>query len=423
MAGGSETFGGATRRPSAWQRRAAAFARALILVFAWFAWALPPLERTAQASETEAPAAAAAQVESGSPEHTRPGDAPFVPHVHRSVPAPPEGYNTHDGGWVRFAYHPSVIDKVQPLIQEADAFKAELEQRLGQPILKSVDVRVARTPREMRSLAVPGTEVPSYASGLAYSDLGLVLLTIQPLHPNSEHNLSEIFRHELVHVALHDAVEGRPIPRWFNEGFAVQLSGENRATRIWTLWSATLSENLIPLTHLEATFPADPNEASVAYAEAADFVRYVTRNQEEHRFRAAVARVKTGQPFLAALGDAYGSEIGSLEYEWLEDVARRYTFWPVLFSSTVIWMGVLGLLVWGWRRRKAQSAQTLARWAREEAREDAQREREVVDEAPPRVHIVLTRPNEPEVPEIGPARGGQADVPKVEHDGRWHTLH
>ena len=160
----------------------------------------------------------------------------------------------------------------------------------------------------------------------------------------------------------------------------------------------------------------------MAYAEAADFVRFLTPNHDEHRFRAAIARVRTGQPFLTALGDAYGSEVSALEYEWLEDVARRYTFWPVLFSSTVIWMGVFGLLVWGWRRRKARSAVTLARWAREEAREDAQRERQVVDDAPPRVHIVLTRPTEPEVPELGPPLR-ETDVPKVEHDGRWHTLH
>lgn len=397
MAGGS-TFLGAARRRSAWRRRGGVLLRLFAFVLAWFAWG------TAHASE-----------------HTRPGDAPHVPQGQRALPRLPDGYNTHDGGWVRFAYHPSVIDKVQPLIHEAEAFKHELEQRLGQPVLERVDVRVARTPREMRSLAVTG--VPSYAAGLAYSELGLVLLTIQPLYPNSEHNLLEIFKHELVHVALHDAVGGEPIPRWFNEGLAVQLSGENRATRLWTLWSATLSEDLIPLNQLEATFPADPNSASIAYAQAADFVRFLTRNQEEHRFRAAVARVKGGQPFVAALGDAYGGEISSLEYEWLEDVARRYTFWPVLFSSTVIWMGVLGLLVWGWRRRKARSAVTLARWAREEAREDAQREREVVEETPPRVHIVLTRPAEPEVPEIGTGRGGQADVPKVEHDGRWHTLH
>jgi hypothetical protein len=191
---------------------------------------------------------------------------------------------------------------------------------------------------------------------------------------------------------------------------------------MWTLWSATLSENLIPLAHLEQTFPADANSASVAYAQAADFVRFLMRNHDEHRFRAAMGRVRAGQSFLDALGDAYGSDLTALEYEWLEDVARRYTFWPVLFSSTVIWMAVLGLLVWGWRRRRARAQVTLARWAREEAQEDVRRKREIVEEPPPRVHIVLTRPSEPGVVEL---RAGlrESDVPKVEHDGRWHTLH
>src|SRR5690606_34606804 len=129
-------------------------------------------------------------------------------------------------------------------------FKAELSSRLGQRVLSRVDVRIARTPREMRSFAPAATQVPGYASGVAYSQIGLVLLSIQPLHPNSQHDLLEIFKHELVHVALHDAVEGKPIPRWFNEGFAVHASGENRTTRLWTLWSATLSEDLMPLSRL-----------------------------------------------------------------------------------------------------------------------------------------------------------------------------
>src|SRR5262245_488144 len=127
MAGG-RTFPGATRqRGSAWQRRGAALLRVLVLLLAWFGSA------TAYAAET------AADTSTG--EHISPGDAPHVPHELRSLPPPPEGYNTHEGGWVTFAYHPSVIDKVQPLIQEAEAFKLELQQRLGQSVLQHVDVR------------------------------------------------------------------------------------------------------------------------------------------------------------------------------------------------------------------------------------------------------------------------------------------
>jgi hypothetical protein len=233
--------------------------------------------------------------------------------------------------------------------------------------------------------------------------------------------LVEIFRHELVHLALYDAVGGNHVPRWFNEGFAVHASGENRGARLWTLWSATLSENLIPLRRLERSFPSDPTTASVAYAEAADIVRFLLRTQDDHRFRAAIERIRNGQPFDNALSDAYGTDVMNLEYEWREDVARPYTFWPVLFSGTVVWMAVIGLLVWAWRRRRARAEVTLARWAREEALEDA-RQRAARADVQPRVHIVLARSSEPEVVELRPELR-DTDVPKVEHDGRWHTLH
>src|SRR5690606_41250646 len=89
-----------------------------------------------------------------------------------ALPKPP-GSNPYDGGWIQYSYHPSVLERVQPLIKEAETFKAELTRRLGHPVLERVDVRIARTPREMRSLAPSEGSVPSYASGVAYSQIGL----------------------------------------------------------------------------------------------------------------------------------------------------------------------------------------------------------------------------------------------------------
>lgn len=371
------------------------------------------------AHATGAQASAPEQLDS--PPILLPGDAPQIRDAESLKLPELKGYNTQDGEWIQFSYHPSVLEKVQPLIEVADEVRAELSRRLGKPVLNGVQVRIARTPREMRALAPSGIAVPSYAAGVAYSQIGLVLLTVQPLHPNSNHDLVEIFRHELVHLALYDAVDGKPVPRWFNEGFAVQASGENRGARLWTLWSATLAENLIPLRRLERSFPSDPTTASIAYAEAADVVRFLLRAQDDHRFRAAMERIRDGQSFDSAISDAYGTDVMNLEYEWREDVARRYTFWPVFFSGTVVWVGVIGLLVWAWRRRRARADVTLARWAREEAIEDA-RQKVAQSDVQPRVHIVLARSSEPGVPELHPELR-DADVPKVEHDGRWHTLH
>ncbi len=209
------------------------------------------------------------------------------------------------------------------------------------------------------------------------------------------------------------------MPRWFNEGFAVLASGETSADRLWTLWTATVGDRLLPLSEVERTFPSDAVKASVAYAEAVDVVRFLVRREERHRFRALVRELREGKSLDAASKDAYGVGLATLEHEWREDVAKRYTFWPILFSGTAVWVGMLGLFVWGWRKRRARSRATLERWAVDEAREDHLRR--LQENA--RIHIVLARAptvGSTPVPSSTPL---EIEVPRVQHEGEWHTLH
>jgi len=120
----------------------------------------------------------------------------------------------------------------------------------------------------------------------------------------------------------------------------------------------------------------------------------------------------------------------TLEYEWREEIGKRYSFWPVLFSGSLVWAGVLLLFVLGFRQRKKRSRETLERWAREEAFAELNRARASLASSPPRVHIVLpgheaptTTPVPPELPAMPPGPMVDSDVPRIEHDGRWHTLH
>jgi len=306
--------------------------------------------------------------------------------------------------------------------------RTSLTEWLGQPVLSEVRVAVARTPGEMETLAPRGAPYPEYAAGVAYPEIGLVLLTVQPVHPNQNHDLAEVFRHELAHVALEDAVAGRPVPRWFNEGFAVLASGETSFVRMQTLFTATVSDNLLSLSEMERSFPAHEAEVSIAYAQAADVVRFLVRREELHRFRGLVSRLRDGETLDEAMLNSYGVELATLESEWREEMAKRYTFWPVMFSGTFVWMGTIGLFVLGWRKRRRKAALTMARWDHEEAAEDQMRKRLALrSETPaPRVHIVLARSSSLDAPSatVSPLpRVPEAEVPKVEHDGQWHTLH
>lgn len=365
------------------------------------------------------------------PAVTHGGDTPKAAHL--TLPAPPEGYSTFDGGWLQMAYHPSLAARARVLQEQADEFKRELEGMLGKDVLEKVHVRIGRTAGEMETLAPRGTGFPKYAAGVAYSELGLVLLTAAPRYPGANHDLPEVFRHELAHIALHDAVSRDNVPRWFNEGFAIHASGEAETSRMQALWTATVSGNLIPFEKLTRSFPSDSTTASVAYAQAADLLRFLRRGGEEHRFRALIRRVSSGQSFEAALLDAYATDMYSLESDWKKDVAQRYTFWPILFGGSFLWVGAIGLLVWGYVRRRRRSEAKLARWAKEEALEDARRKwAQAIVEQSGQVRVVVTQAPEPSAEDTARAEAGRGKdtaspllplVPSIEHDGQRHTLH
>ncbi|HVU03901.1 MAG TPA: peptidase MA family metallohydrolase [Polyangiaceae bacterium] len=359
-----------------------------------------------------------------------PSDQPKSAARKLELPQAPPSFTTVDAGWIHFSYPPSARTRVEQLIASADSIRDELASRLGHAVLGNVHVRIARTAGEMSTLAPEGAPYPKYASGVAYSEIGLVLLTLSPTVESSLFDVNEVFRHELAHVALEDATGGSDrVPHWFNEGLAVHLSGESSLVRLRTLSTATLAGRLVPLGRLERGFPSDATAAELAYAESADVVRFLLRQQDRERFPALISRIREGQSFASALRDSYGLDLPSLEYEWREEIGKRYSFWPVLFSGSLVWAGVLLLFVLGFRRRRQKSRETLERWAREEASAELRRARaSLASSAPPaRVHIVLpgheTPPPLPsELPGM-PAAPPEGDVPRVEHDGQWHTLH
>ena len=327
------------------------------------------------------------------------------------VPASPVAYQQKSLGWLTLAYPPSVHERVQPLIDDADAVKSRLADELGQPVLDHVVVRIARTAEEMAMLAPAELPPPAYASGVAYGPLHLVILSLVAPVGAEATDLGEVFRHELAHIALEDAAQGRHIPRWFNEGYAVHESGESSALRMHTLWDATLSQAIIPLTDLDRDFPNEGYEVSVAYAESADFVRFLLRDGDRARFAALIDRARRGEPFDRALADSYGTDLRKLEFQWREEIAKRYSFFPVLAGGSLLWVIVIFLTAMVWVRKKRHARAILARWEREDALATAA--------------VLAPASATGEGQALGDLLAPEAirALPKIEHEGDWHTLH
>jgi hypothetical protein len=367
------------------------------------------------------PAAAAARDEPETPVALHPHDIGMVvqPAATRLPPLPADFVRIEDQ-WLVLELPSSVRERAAALARDGDAFRVRLSADLGQVALEHVLVRVARTPEQMAELAPEGAPPPAYASGVAYPSLHLVLLTLKSPDSWEAPDLAEVFRHELTHVALSDAVLDRHVPRWFEEGLAIHESGEIAWGRMKELWDATLSRRLLPLSSLDADFPADRSDVRVAYSESADFVRFLMRDTDRARFGSLIERTRTGTPFDRSLEDAYGTDLRKLEYEWREGLSRRFGIVPALTGGGLLWVVISALAVVAWVKRRRYAKQKLAQWAREEAEMDAAVSAGARGTSEP-LGIAVVAASAP--PPDGSTAGPPPVVPVVEHEGRWYTLH
>src|SRR6185295_82917 len=71
--------------------------------------------------------------------------------------------------------------------------------------------------------AAVAREVPLWVAGFASSGSSMVVVfpARSPGYPNG--TLEDVLRHEVAHVLIGRASDGRPIPRWFNEGLAMSV--------------------------------------------------------------------------------------------------------------------------------------------------------------------------------------------------------
>lgn len=344
----------------------------------------------------------------------RPWDAPWIDGP-LAVPLLPAEYLTHEEAGIRLSYQPSTRDRVRSLQALAATIRSELGAALGTPVLGTIEIRVAAAPSEMARLA-PVEQLPSYATAVTFSQSHLVVMSaLSPLSLDAP-NLEGWLRHALAHLALDEAASAPPVPpvpRWFHEGFAVDFAGEDSIARAETLARAALSRQLLGLAQIEAQFPADAPEGSLACAEAADFVRFLG----PQRLTDLTSRLRGGEPWKEALDASAGADSASLELAWRKAMARRYSFFPVLFGSLLLWILVAAVVLV--RRARARRRRDDVAARRENGERRARIARAASRRAPqgPRGDRVL---DDEALHEATPP---DPEVPRIEHDGRWYTLH
>jgi hypothetical protein len=220
----------------------------------------------------------------------------------------------------------------------------DLARRAGQPT--DWPGLGTRTPGPLQLVVVPaGRQMDSLSSGRAPVWGAAVALpgarTI--LLRADRDDLYGTLRHELAHLALHEAVKGR-VPLWFDEGYASWAAGEWDRLGVLDLNLAVVRGAVPDLRSLDGALRGSASTADAAYALAVSVVTELARRNPSGSLTPLLRRLEAGEDFDAAVLATTGLTMSQFDAEWRRTIRRRYSLATWLLAGGG-W-GILAFSMW-----------------------------------------------------------------------------
>jgi len=210
-----------------------------------------------------------------------------------------------------------------------------------------------RDPGPLRLIVVPDAHLldsltagraPTWGAAIAVPGARTILLRAD------EGDLVRTLRHELAHLALHEAVAVR-VPLWFDEGYAGWAAGEWDRLGALELNLAVVRGAVPTLTGLDGALRGSASSVDPAYALAVSAVAELARRNPTRTLTPLLRRLESGEDFDAAVLATTGLALGRFEQEWQRAIRRRYTLGNWLLAGGG-WLVVALLVAWQVRRRR-----------------------------------------------------------------------
>ncbi len=279
-----------------------------------------------------------------------------------------------DGG--RFTVMSSVRD-----VRLARAMLAAAQQHDSFPGLPrpSAHVRIAIAPDAAHFRQWVGPSAPEWGAAIALPDEQRIVMQGGRAGSDAGDPLV-VLRHELAHLALHEAM-GRLPPRWFDEGYASVAAHEwTRELSIETsnglVWRA-----LPTLEQLDDGFAAGASRATWSYALAYRVVEEMTALDAQNGLANFFVYWKQTGAFEPALRRAFAMTGEAFDKQWQHQTRLRFGALAVvtdLSAALGFFAVLLGPLFWMRRRRNRDRLDAMRRV--DAAQERAEQEREARDQ-------------------------------------------
>jgi hypothetical protein len=200
---------------------------------------------------------------------------------------------------------------------------------------------VALAPDDRRFREWVGPYAPEWGAAVAFPGSNRIIMQGSSAGSDAGDPV-ETFRHELAHLALHEALGDLP-PRWFDEGYASWSAREwSRedilATNLGLAW-----RGMPTLEKLEERFTGGSTSAQEAYALAYRAVADLAELGGERGLEPLFASWKEQRSLEKAIRLTYGITLRDFEEKWQSRTKLRYGALALLSSFAAV--GVLVSLI------------------------------------------------------------------------------
>ncbi len=183
-------------------------------------------------------------------------------------------------------------------------------------------VVIAIAPDHRRFREWIGPTAPEWGAAVAFPESSRIVMQGRDAASDAGDPV-EVLRHELAHLALHEALGDLP-PRWFDEGYASYAANEVARDAILGANLALLFRGMPPLDSLDAGFAGGSLRAEGTYALAYRAVAELAQRDPERGLTLFFRYWKQTGRFESAVRSAYGLTQGQFEEIWRTRTRRRY---------------------------------------------------------------------------------------------------
>jgi hypothetical protein len=210
-----------------------------------------------------------------------------------------------------------------------------------------------------RMRAEAGVGVPDWAAGVCVGERSRIVLRSDRLQDSGPvRALSSTLRHEWVHLAWSRRAgrHTRRLPLWAEEGLAEEIGGGISLDGGAKLDFAAKWSGLLPMDELRATWPADGDDAALAYRQGRSWIQYFVQKRGWEDLRVILGELAdgkgvsespaAGRPFDELLYEHTGSTLSSWLANWevhLEETADPlfYLLWRDLTGTIFFVIAVI----------------------------------------------------------------------------------